>query len=89
LLGAAGLTRQELVRLLAWLHGDLPKRADDHRYLRASDLVGCFAYYVNLEGDDGRQIIVCRFVVNDDQAADGLLVVKGFTFERRPRTGGA
>jgi len=87
LLSGAGLTRGELVRLLAWLHEDLPERADGCRHIRASDADGCFAYEVNLEADDGQHIIRCRFVVNDDRAADGLLVVQGFTFQRRPRTG--
>jgi hypothetical protein len=89
LIGAAGLTRGELVRLLAWLHDELPEHADRYRHVRASDAIGCFAYYVDLEADDDRHIILCRFVVNDDHAADGLLKVQGFTFRRQPRTGGA
>ncbi len=87
LISAAGLTRRELLRLLAWLHEDLPERADECRHVRAADADGCFAYYVDLEADDGRYIIVCRFVVHDDHAGDGVLVVQSFTFQRRPRTG--
>ena len=89
LISTAGLTRRELVRLLAWLHNDLPESADGSRHIRASDADGCFTYEVNLEAEDGQHIIRCRFVVNDDHAEDGLLVVQAFTFRRRPRPGGA
>jgi hypothetical protein len=89
LIGTAGLTRSETVRLLAWLHDDLPGRAEECRHIRASDADGCFTYEVNLEAEDRKHIIRRRFVVNDDRAADGLLVAQAFTFQRRPRTGGA
>src|SRR4051812_24509258 len=53
LISTAGLTCRELVRLLAWLHDDLPGRADECRHIRASDADGCFTYEVNLEAEDG------------------------------------
>ena len=81
-IGACGLPRQLLVRLLNRLYDQLPNRADDYRHNRAPGLPECFVMRVVLVDTMVPAWHLCRFMVND-QREPGTLYIEGFTHERR------
>ncbi len=80
-LGAIGLSRRGIVRVLACLHGELPVRADEFRGDRCVDDQDNFYYRVALI-DSGRSFTLA-FAVNDT-IAQGNLLVLGVEHESRP-----
>jgi hypothetical protein len=76
-MGAAGLSRNAVVRLFAWAHDVLPTVVSNFRHNRAPGRPHCFI---------ARKVIVdsgavqCVFIVNDQNP--DLLVVVDFSAER-------
>jgi hypothetical protein len=71
--GAIGLSRQGIVRVLAYLHGELPVRADEFRGERCVDDQDNFYYRIGLI-DSGRSYTLA-FAVNDTTAQGELHVL--------------
>jgi hypothetical protein len=77
-LGACGLSRESLVRVLTALHADLPNRAAARRPARDPVDPDCFLFPLSLHDAGVRHRLIFR--VNDTQA-QGFLFVEALTHE--------
>jgi hypothetical protein len=77
-MGAAGLSRNAVVRLFAWVHTVLLDQANNYRHNRSPDRPGCFAARKVIV--DGSSVLYCIFDVDDQTPS--LLSVQDFRCER-------